>query len=191
MLSELSPRRIKKAYAAGFFPMANGWGEIEWYRPDPRAILPLCGFYCSRRLARRIRQARYELTFDQDFRGVMLACADRDETWISDDIITAYCRLHADGCAHSVEIWQQGELAGGVYGVTLGGAMFAESMFHRATDASKLGLFHLVEHLRATGFKLLEVQFLTPHLRSLGAIEISDAEYVVRLRQALALDVSF
>ena len=191
MFSELSPRRIQKAYAAGFFPMANGWGEIEWYRPDPRAILPLERFHCSRRLARRIRQGHYELTFDRDFRGVMLACADREETWINDETLTAYSRLHAAGLAHSVEIWQADSLAGGLYGVTMGGAMFAESMFHRVTDASKLALFHLVEHLRWAGFELLEVQFLTPHLRSLGAIEISDAEYVARLRRALALDVAF
>jgi leucyl/phenylalanyl-tRNA--protein transferase len=180
------------AYAQGYFPMPHpDSGEILWFRPDPRAILPLEGFHLSRSLKRSMRKSGFRVTFDTAFREVMESCADRPDTWITEEFFAAYGALFLQGFAHSVEIWMGDRLVGGVYGVTLGGAFFAESKFHRETDASKAALFHLVERLKARGFSLLEVQFLTEHLASLGAVEISDEEYQARLAQALALHPSF
>ncbi len=166
-------------------------GEILWLQPDPRAIIPLEGFHVSRRLARRMGKSGWQVRFDQDFGGVMAGCRDRPDTWITDEFVEAYTKLHRLGVAHSVEVLWNGELVGGTYGVALGGAFFAESKFHRATDASKIALYALVERMKEQGMLLLEVQFVTEHLRSLGAVTISRDEYATRLQEALSLPVDF
>ncbi len=160
-------------------------GRIEWYEPDSRAIFPLDEFHCPRRLARTVKSGKFEVCSDRDFAGVMDGCADRPITWITDDMREAYLALHREGRAHSVEAWQDGRLAGGLYGVHLGGAFMAESMFHRVTDAGKVALVALVIHLRAWGFSLLDVQMMTPNLRRLGAILIPGEEYLRRLRLSI------
>jgi leucyl/phenylalanyl-tRNA--protein transferase len=184
--------QLLDAYATGFFPMSDG-GRIRWYSPNPRGILPLERFHLPRRLARVIRQGRFEVRTDTAFRRVIEACAaDREEgTWISAEIVESYCALHAAGRAHSVEAWHDGTLAGGLYGVALGGAFFGESMFHHERDASKVALAALVERLRARGFTLLDVQWVTPHLESFGAIEIPRRRYLLMLEEALPLDREF
>ncbi|MEK6236449.1 MAG: leucyl/phenylalanyl-tRNA--protein transferase [Planctomycetales bacterium] len=188
----LSPEVLREAYSSGYFPMGDAWTRgVRWYRPDPRAILPLDEFHCSRRLARRIRRGEFQVEFNQAFRQVMLACADRPDRWITDEILTAYQALREEGDAHSVEILRDGELVGGVYGVSLGGAFFGESMFHRATDASKVALHHLVQRLNERGFALLEIQYLSEHLASLGGVEIPDDEYQDLLARALAIPTTF
>jgi leucyl/phenylalanyl-tRNA--protein transferase len=166
-------------------------GLISWHRPRRRAILPLDAFHLSRSLHRILQQRRFEVTFDKDFDAVMAACADREKTWISAAFRTVYGLLHAQDKAHSVEIWSNGELTGGVYGVHLGGAFFAESMFHRRANMSKVALAELVRRLRERGFALLDVQYLTPHLARAGAIEIPDREYRRRLKEALARPCAF
>lgn len=169
--------------------MADEAGEIYWFDPDPRAILPLDAFHIPRSLARRIRQGGFEVRYDTAFRQVITACAEpapgREETWISPAFIEAYTAMHELGFAHSVETWIEGELAGGLYGVTLGGLYAGESMFSRATDTSKIALVYLVERLRGQGFTLLDIQFLTPHLQRFGAIEIPRPAYKARLNEAL------
>ena len=189
----LTPEGVVLAYRHGIFPMADeGSGEILWFRPDPRAIIPLDGFHVSRSLARERRRGVFEVRVDTEFEAVMRGCADRREgTWISDRFVEVYGALHRAGTAHSVEAWRGGRLAGGTYGVALGGAFMAESMFHRETDASKVALAALVQRLRERGFTLLDVQYLTPHLESLGAVEITRREYERRLEHALALDCPF
>ena len=162
-------------------------GVITWHRPKRRAILPLDAFHASRSLSALLRRRPFEITWDRCFASVMDACADRPGTWISAEFKTIYSELHAQGKAHSVEVWVAGELAGGLYGVHLGGAFFAESMFHRRTNMSKVALAELVSRLRAQGFALLEVQYLTEHLAQFGVIEISDKKYQARLREALDL----
>jgi leucyl/phenylalanyl-tRNA--protein transferase len=184
------------AYAQGIFPMSMGedqGGEIGWFSPDPRGIIPLETFSIPRRLARVIRQKRFEIRFDSAFEAVMRACAaDRDEgTWISDEIIESYVALHARGLAHSVEAWRDGKLVGGLYGVHLGSAFFGESMFHTETDASKVALAALVERLREGGFSLLDTQWITPHLEQFGAVEIPKADYMQRLADALGKRAQF
>ncbi|HET6568088.1 MAG TPA: leucyl/phenylalanyl-tRNA--protein transferase [Rhodothermales bacterium] len=178
-------------YRNGFFPMANPdeAGAIYWYAPDPRAILPLDAFHVPGTLARTMRRDLFEVRHDTAFEAVMRACAARDETWISAEIVDAYTALHHDGFAHSVECWQGGLLAGGLYGVAVGGAFFGESMFHHVRDASKVALVHLVAHLRRQGFVLHDTQFLTPHLERFGAVEIPRNEYEHRLAEAVALPV--
>jgi leucyl/phenylalanyl-tRNA--protein transferase len=186
--SSLDLEILLSAYCQGYFPMPDGPKQlIRWYRPDPRAILPLTAFHASRSLIKKIRRADYEWSLNRAFTEVMTKCADRPDTWINQEFIVKYTRLHQIGYAHSLEIWCSSQLIGGVYGVAIGGAFFAESMFHRETDASKLALFHLVEQLKIAGFALLEVQFLTSHLASLGAITISDQIYMERLGQAIRL----
>lgn len=192
-----SAEMLLSAYAQGIFPMAHveqGW-EVYWYAPDPRTILPLDGFKVSRSLARTVRSGRFEIRYDTVFREVMWACAaprgDGAGTWISPGLLDAYLELHQLGFAHSVEAWQDGELVGGLYGVALRGLFAGESMFHRATDASKVCLVHLVDRLRAGGFVLHDCQFMTEHLRRFGAIEISRAEYEARLQTALRVDAVF
>ncbi len=165
--------------------------RIEWFSPDPRGVLPLDTFHAPSRLKRTVRQQRFEVRIDTAFEAVMRACADRDETWITEDIIGSYVALHRLGFAHSVETWQAGHLVGGLYGVSLGGAFFGESMFHSATDASKVALVALVERMRERGFTLLDTQWVTPHLEQFGGREIPRAEYLERLSAALALDCSF
>ena len=176
------------AYASGWFPMAGDDGQIRWYSPDPRGILPLNAFHVPGRLARTLRQGRFEVRLDTAFREVMAACAaDREEgSWINREIIETYSALHDLGSAHSVEAWQEGQLVGGLYGVSLRGAFFGESMFHQVTDASKVALVALVEHLRTRGYDLLDVQWVTPHLEQFGAVEISKRAYLRRLEQALS-----
>lgn len=184
----ITPELLLNAYAAGVFPMSEGRDDPDlfWVDPKLRGIIPLDGFHISRSLARRIRQGGYGVSLNGDFEGVMRACADRPETWINAEILDLYCRLHRMGCAHSLEIWTpEGELVGGVYGVALGTAYFGESMFSRRTDASKLALAWLVDHLRRTGFTLFDTQFLTKHLASLGAQEIPRAKYRKLLAAAL------
>lgn len=167
--------------------------EIGWFSPDPRGVLPLKAMHVSSRLARVVRSGRFEVAIDRDFEGVMRACAaDREEgTWISEDIIESYVALHRAGMAHSVETWREGRLVGGLYGVHLGGAFFGESMFHVETDASKVALVALVTRLRERGFSLLDIQWVTPHLATFGAIEIPRTEYLQRLARALVQPCTF
>ena len=185
------------AYASGWFPMADEEGVISWYSPDPRGIMPIDTFHVPSRLQRVVRKGAVEVEIDTAFEEVMRACAEAERgpedtgTWISEEIIESYCALHAQGLAHSVEIRQNGLLVGGLYGVALGGAFFGESMFHRATDASKVALVALVERLRSHGFRLLDTQWVTPHLQQFGAIEIPRPEYLRLLEESLKLDVSF
>ncbi|RMF83576.1 MAG: leucyl/phenylalanyl-tRNA--protein transferase [Planctomycetota bacterium] len=192
MNPELTPELVLRGYAAGAFPMADPDGEIYWFSPDPRGIFELDAFRVPRSLRPVINQRRFDVRINTCFADVIAACADRAEgTWISDAIIDVYVQLHLWGFAHSVECWRDGELAGGLYGVALGGAFFGESMFHRQTDASKVALVMLVERLRARRFTLLDTQWPTPHLRRFGAVEIPRDEYMRRLRAALELDRCF
>lgn len=181
---DLDVRTVLEAYERGFFPM-GGRRVITWHCPQTRAVLPLEGFHVSRSLARTIRRGGFEITFDNAFGEVMRGCADRDDTWIDARILRVYTELHESGHAHSCEVWMKGVLAGGVYGVHIGGAFFAESMFHRVTDMSKVALWALVNRLRESGFTLLEVQYLTPHLESLGAVEVGFVEYQRLLDSAI------
>ena len=189
----LTPELLVYGYTRGVFPMADPdeGDAVYWYAPDPRGVLPLDGFHVSKTLAKLVRQDRFEVVTDRGFEAVMRACAasapGRETTWISDEVIAAYVALHRRGAAHSVECWQGGELVGGLYGVALGGAFFGESMFHRARDASKVALVHLVRRLRRGGFTLLDVQFVTPHLARFGAVEIARAAYERRLAAALRI----
>jgi leucyl/phenylalanyl-tRNA---protein transferase len=188
----LKPELLCAAYAQGYFPMPDPeTEEILWYRPDPRAILPLNHFHCSHTLKRTIRQGIFQVTFDKAFSDVIRGCADREDTWINEEMREAYERMFAVGLGHSVEVWQREKLVGGLYGISLGGAFFGESQFSRARDASKVATFHLGEHLKAKGFLLHECQFMTPHLKSLGAVEIADGEYQKLLRKAVSLEVRF
>jgi leucyl/phenylalanyl-tRNA---protein transferase len=185
MLPELQPDVLISAYAQGIFPMADDDGGIMWFSPDPRAVLPLDEFHVSKNLAKRCRSEFFEVTIDGDFERVMVACGQRSEgTWISQDIIEAYTRLHELGFAHSVETRRNGQLVGGLYGVALGGAFFGESMFHLVTDASKVALVHLVERMNDRGFTLLDVQFTTEHLKQFGVTEIPRSQYLDRLEIA-------
>ncbi len=166
---DLSARRLIAAYRQGIFPFYNDESPILWWSPDPRAIFELEGFHVSRRLARTIRSGKFFVTFDQAFAAVIRACADREEgTWITPEMIDAFTELHRLGHTHSVEVWQDGILAGGVYGVAQGGLFAGESMFTRLRDASKVALAHLVEHLRERGYTLFDVQYLNDHTASLG-----------------------
>ncbi|HZT44395.1 MAG TPA: leucyl/phenylalanyl-tRNA--protein transferase [Chthonomonadaceae bacterium] len=188
-----TPAGVELAYRHGIFPMYDDWTkQILWFRPDPRAILPLDRFHISRSLAKTIRQGVFEVRYDTDFEGVMRGCADREEgTWISEEFIEVYGALHQMGKAHSVETWREGRLVGGTYGLALGGAFMAESMFHYETDASKVALAALVARLRERGFALLDVQYVTPHLARFGAIEIPHAVYYALLQRALLLPCPF
>ena len=186
---DLTPQLLINAYCQGIFPMAHEDGEIYWYDPDPRAILPLAEFHLSRSLARTVKKRPFTLRINSDFEGVIRACADPDRAfgWISEEIIVAYTELHRLGFAHSVEAWQNGRLVGGLYGVAVGGLFAGESMFHYERDASKVALVHLVERLRRGGFCLLDIQFMTDHLAQFGAIEIPRATYQAKLRRALQI----
>ena len=190
---EITPDILLRAYAMGIFPMSDGRDdpEIHWIDPRRRGVLPLDGFHISRSLAKRIRSGRFRVTADTAFEAVVAACADRGETWISHRIQRLYAQLHQLGFAHSIEVWDGDALVGGVYGVTLAAAFFGESMFSRTTDASKVALAHAVHRLRAGGFRLFDTQFLTPHLASLGGIEIPRAEYHRQLAAALEGSASF
>jgi leucyl/phenylalanyl-tRNA--protein transferase len=185
------------AYSSGWFPMADESGTISWYSPDPRGVMPLDTFHVPSRLQRTLRRSSLQVRIDAAFAEVMRACAiaERESgeggTWISEEIIASYCALHALGHAHSVEVRDGDRLVGGLYGVALGGAFFGESMFHTATDASKIALVALIERLRARGFTLLDTQWVTPHLQQFGAIEIPRPDYLRRLEASLLLEVSF
>ncbi len=187
----IEPEVLLRGYALGVFPMAMEDGEIEWFSPNPRAILPLDAFHASHSLRQAWRRGGFEVRIDTRFAEVMEACAAREETWINQEIIASYARLHKLGHAHSIETWQEGELAGGLYGVSLGAAFFGESMFHRATNASKVALLALVERMRARKFTLLDSQWMTPHLRQFGAIEIPRHHYLHLLNRATQLGRSF
>jgi leucyl/phenylalanyl-tRNA--protein transferase len=193
----IEPELLVSAYASGWFPMAVEGGEIRWFSPDPRGIIPLDHFLVPRRLARLWRQGRFEVTVDKAFAAVIRACAEipRDPTdpgtWITSEIIESYSELHARGVAHSIEVWRDQQLAGGLYGVALGGAFFGESMFHRVTDASKIALLALVERLRSRGYELLDTQWTTDHLEQFGAIDVPRRVYLRRLERALAARCSF
>ena len=189
----ISPELIVAAYAQGIFPMADDKGKIGWYSPDPRAIFPLepGKFHVPRSLAKVLRKNPFRVSVNEAFGDVMRGCADRDPTWINEDIVEHYTSLHRKGLAHSVEAWDGAKLAGGLYGVSLGGAFMGESMFTRVTDASKVCLVHLVERLRTQGFVLLDSQMPTEHLQSFGQIVIPRRDYMKRLQAALTLDRSF
>jgi leucyl/phenylalanyl-tRNA--protein transferase len=182
---------LLQGYRLGVFPMAMEDESIQWFSPDPRAILPLEDFHVPHALRRLVRKKVFETTMDNAFSQVIEACAKREDTWINLEIIESYTRLHELGCAHSVEAWKDGALAGGLYGVAVGGVFFGESMFHYVTDASKIALVALVEHLRAQKFALLDTQWLTPHLQQFGGIEISRDLYLRLLRRAIELPCKF
>jgi leucyl/phenylalanyl-tRNA---protein transferase len=188
---KLTTEILEACYRAGAFPMADSYGRIEFYRSDPRSVLEFEDLHVPRSLGRVIRKQTFEVRVNEDFGGVIRACADREETWISPEIVDAYIRLHHAGKAHSVEAYAEGELAGGLYGVSLGGAFMGESMFSRMPDASKVCLVHLVERLKSRGYVLLDCQIQNDHLARLGAIEIPEREYLRRLERALVLDRSF
>jgi leucyl/phenylalanyl-tRNA--protein transferase len=187
----IDPEVLLQGYRLGVFPMAMGDGAIEWFSPDPRAILPLDGFHVPHSLERVFASGTFEVRLDVSFGEVIRECASRRETWINGEIIASYVRLHQLGHAHSVEAWRDGKLAGGLYGVAIGGAFFGESMFHHARDASKVALLGLVEHLRARKFVLLDTQWVTPHLQQFGAIEIPRAKYLHLLTTAANLPRTF
>lgn len=189
---DLRPEILLDAYRRGVFPWYDESLPVCWWSPDPRAVVPLDDFHVSRRLARTIRSERFGVTIDRDFAAVIRGCADRGEgTWITGDLMAAFEGLHASGHAHSVETWRGGELAGGVYGLAIGGFFSAESMFHRVRDASKVALAALVERLRAREFALMDVQMLTEHTARAGAVEIPRSNYLTRLHEAVRLDTVF
>jgi leucyl/phenylalanyl-tRNA--protein transferase len=187
-MSRLDPRLLLQGYATGIFPMADSRDadELFWVEPRNRAIIPLDRFHVSRSLRRTLVSGRFSVTHDRDFAGVIAGCADREETWINAELESAMLALHGSGHAHSIEVWSaDGALAGGLYGVKLGRAFFGESMFSRATDASKVALAWLVARLRAGNFMLLDCQFMTDHLASLGAVSVPRETYVALLAVAL------
>jgi leucyl/phenylalanyl-tRNA---protein transferase len=188
---KLTTEILEACYRAGAFPMADAHGHIEFYRSDPRSVLEFEELHVPRSLGRVIRKVTFDVRVDEDFDGVIRACADREDTWINSEIIDAYIRLHRAGKAHSVEAYAGGELAGGLYGVTLGGAFMGESMFTRIRDASKVCFVSLVNRLQERGYELLDCQIQNPHLARLGAREIPEQEYLRRLQRALTLDCSF
>ena len=193
----LDPQLLLRAYATGVFPMAESAEdpEIFWVQPDVRGIIPLDAFHVPSSLAKTIRKGAFEIRFDTAFSDVMKGCAEanplRPTTWINDTILTAYKTLHAQGHCHSVEAWHNGELAGGLYGVSMGAAFFGESMFSRMTDASKVCLVHLVARLKAKGFTLLDTQFTTDHLKRFGALDVPRKKYEKLLAAALARSAKF
>ena len=188
---QLDPIMVINAYAQGIFPMPDHMGRIHWYAPDPRAILEHENLHISHSLRATLRKKIYEVRMDTAFENVIHCCANREDTWINEVFIATYTRLHYAGIAHSVEAWKDGVLVGGLYGIALGGAFMGESMFSYATDASKVCLVVLVEHLKARGYLLHDIQFLTPHLASLGVTEIPRKVYERRLREALLLPCSW
>jgi leucyl/phenylalanyl-tRNA---protein transferase len=191
----LDPQTLLGAYCQGVFPMADPDGKIRWYTADPRGIIPLQAFHVPRSLAQFIRSATFpfDVAIDQDFVATMRACMQcrLGATWINEPLVRAYAHLHELGFAHSVETRQDGELVGGLYGVSIGGAFFGESMFHLRRDASKVALVCLVERLKQRGYELLDTQASTPHLRRFGCIEVSSREYLQRLARALERDCDF
>lgn len=192
-MTKVTPELLLQAYASGVFPMADTAEStaIYWVDPTDRGIMPLDGFHLSRSLAKAIRKSDYTVRINSDFAMTLRHCADREETWINAEIFDLYCQLHAMGLAHSLEIWRGESMIGGVYGVTLGTAFFGESMFSTATNGSKIALAFLVHRLRAAGFTLFDTQFITPHLQSLGGVEIPRATYHTLLIDALQIRADF
>jgi leucyl/phenylalanyl-tRNA--protein transferase len=184
----LTPELLLHGYSMGVFPMAEHKDDpdVFWVDPKRRGIIPLDGFHMSKSLARAMRKTEWQFGINRHFRGVVMGCADRSDTWISEEIANAYQDLHRRGHAHSYEVWSDHRLVGGVYGVTLGAAFFGESMFSKETNASKMALAGCVDHLRSRGFRLFDTQFLTDHLAQLGAIEVTRARYQSLLRTAIA-----
>jgi len=182
----MEPDFLLMAYRSGYFPMAESKsGEIQWHSPDPRAIFDLKEFYIPRSLLLRVKKKQFEIEINREFEAVMRRCADREETWISEEVVQSYRELHRLGFAHSVECWRDEKLVGGLYGVSIAGAFFGESMFSIERDASKVALVFLVHRLKDLGYELLDTQFLTPHLARFGAKEIPRKEYLERLEKAL------
>jgi leucyl/phenylalanyl-tRNA--protein transferase len=197
ILLEITPQVLLKAYAVGIFPMAESAEDpgLFWIEPEERGILPLDTFHLPRRLRRTVASGRFEVRVDHDFDAVISACAEstvgRPKTWINARIRKLYGELFEMGAAHTIEAWRDGKLVGGLYGVELGGAFFGESMFSRERDASKVALVHLVARLRAGGFKLLDAQFTTDHLRQFGALDVAREEYQLLLEEALSAEADF
>lgn len=183
----LDSTELLYAYSQGYFPMAvpEDDNEIFWFKPDMRGIIPLEGFHVSKNLRRLFNKQHFELRINGDYEGTMRACADRDDTWISDDIIATYCKLNEMGYGYSFETWRDGKLVGGLYGISLGKAFFGESMFHKETDASKIALVFLVQFLKENDYRLLDTQYINDHLLQFGAIEVPNDEYEKLLEMAL------
>jgi len=184
--TELSPWLIRYAYQQGAFPMTMSNRKVEWFQPRERALLPISGLHVSRSLAKVIRRNEFEIRFDTEFEQVMEKCLRPRDNWISRDFIRVYTQIHFEGWGHCSETWKDGKLVGGVYGIAIGSCFCAESMFHRASNASKVALWALVERCRELGFTLMDAQIMNPHLASLGAYEVSHEQYMVLLEQALA-----
>jgi leucyl/phenylalanyl-tRNA--protein transferase len=186
----ITPAMARFAYAQGYFPMAESdHGPIHWYYPTMRCLMPIEGIRVSRSLARTLRRSPFRVTYDESFREVMTACRRPEGNWISPELIDLYTEIHDEGWAHSCEVWEDDRLVGGVYGLALGSCFSGESMFHRATDASKVALYHLVNHVRELGFIMFDAQFINDHTASLGAYEITQREYLARLEVALQTEV--
>lgn len=188
---EFTPELVLRAYCNGIFPMGDDSDKINWYSPDPRCIIDLDNFHAGKRLLRTYRQGRYEIRIDTAWTEVIQACAAREDIWITPAIVEVYTRLHELNFAHSVEAYAGQELVGGLYGVSIGGAFMGESMFHTQTDASKVCLVYLVEHLKQRGFSLLDCQYMNEHLRQFGAKLISRKQYLQKLEQALQQSCRF
>lgn len=191
MTAIIPPVELLGLYASGWFPMAVPDGSIRCFSPDPRGIIPLEDFHIPHGTRRTLRDPAWEIRTNTVFEEVIAECARREETWINDVILRSYIALHQLGQAHSLEVWRDGRLAGGLYGVQLGGVFFGESMFHSVPGASKVALVRLVERLRAGGFQLLDTQWTTPHLESFGAVEIPRAKYMKQLSRALACEATW
>lgn len=188
---ELTPWLIRYAYEEGAFPMTMEDGEVEWFQPRQRALFPIEGIHVSRSLRKTIQKGIFEIKFDTAFEQVMRGCLRPNGNWISEDFIRVYTLIHHEGWGHSAECWLDGELVGGVYGIAIGACFCAESMFHRVTDASKVALWAMVDECRSKGFDLFDAQIMNPHLRSLGAYEISHLEYMEKLQEALVKSTSW
>jgi leucyl/phenylalanyl-tRNA---protein transferase len=190
---QLDPETLLTAYSQGVFPMGDPDGIIRWYSADPRGVIPLEAFHVPGTLRQTVKQNRFEIRINSDFEATMRGCmlAREEGSWITEPLVMAYTRLHRLGFAHSVEAWQDDQLVGGLYGVSLGGAFFGESMFHRVRDASKVALVHLVSRLNERGYELLDTQATTQHLKRFGAIDIPAREYIARLRKALKKECEF
>jgi leucyl/phenylalanyl-tRNA---protein transferase len=185
----IDPEYLLNAYRNGYFPMAEpDTNEIFWYSPDPRTVFDINNFHVPKSLEKKLKTNPFQFKIDYNFREIMIICAQRDETWISDDIIESYVMLHKMGYAHSFEAYYKEELAGGLYGVAINGAFFGESMFHIITDASKATLVFLVETLKKSGYTLLDTQYITEHLKKFGALEIPRKEYLNQLKTALSIE---
>jgi len=189
----LTPELLLRAYMSGIFPMAEGRDafDVFWVDPERRGIMPIDGLHVSRSLRRSVRRQNYDIRLNSHFEGVLEGCAARDETWINDDLFWLYVALFEAGYAHSIEVWQDGVLSGGIFGIAIGSAFFGESMFSARTNASKIAMVYLIDRLKRGGFTLFDTQFVTPHLISLGALEIPRADYRARLGLALQTAASF